>query len=261
MTLARNRRKRKSKNKSSNNVKIKKAMKRLILVLESKGGAGKSVLFYNIANILQRSNVAGYYFDMDNESKSSLAQCKFVDVHPFDLINDATKNIDRSKLNSFLDNYADNDKAEVAVCDFGAASSEQFLKYAESKEGRAVLASFEGEIQIEIYCVVSGGNDYPSCGDYCQDLFNATKGIAKLFIAKNNQRPYSKAQLEDIARMHKQYSANLIPFNITMENGDSDVTQIKAQMFKGLSSYDIKARSTRLVYNLMLDEMNFQLEN
>ena len=235
--------------------------KRLILVLGSKGGIGKSVYCYNVGNIFQREGVKSYYFDMDNESKSSSdRQMRFVDMKQYNLINTHTKTIDRSMLGEFLDDMLENEKAETVLCDFGAASSEQFLVYLQSSNGRALFNDYKDEIQFEFHCVMVAGNSFPMTADYCEDLFAATKKLGKLFIAQNNHYPFTQVQKDEVKKIKREFKPQIVPYTIILDDAANAVEKVKQQMYNGAASYDISRRSTRLLYNLMLDEMNFPLK-
>lgn len=254
------RKKKKKRNKKVKQVKRPLNMKkRVIFIAQSKGGVGKSVYTYNVANLLRKNKQKAFYFDMDNETNTSRDQLQFVNVIPYNLINAETKNLDRSKLNDFLDDLLEKEGEVLAVCDLGATSSEQFLQYLKSKPGKGLMQLYKESIDFEIHCVLMGKNPYPACANYCEELFSAAQGLADLYICKNNYYSFDEVQLKDIEDLKSTHGANEITFSIIEDNATTALETVKQCMSNGNTAYCVAKPSVRFLYNDMLDNMNFPL--
>ena len=231
--------------------------RRVIFVMSGKGGVGKSTYTYNVANILQREEKLGYYFDLDNDNETSIKQLKFVDATMYDLIDPSTDLIDKSLFTAYLDDICELEGEGIVVNDCGSETSKQLMKFLSSKVGQAIMKDFAEELDFEFHCVVEAKNSYPSCVSYLERLLPVTKGIGKTFICCNDRYPYPQEHIDEIMAFADQYSSQIIRFSIVIENPVSVVEQIKENMFHGVASYNRGRRSVRKYYEMTLDEMHF----
>ena len=63
-------------------------MVKLFFILQSKGGVGKSAYTYNLANKSIQAKVEALFLDLDNETKTSEKQLRFVQSNSYNLIDE-----------------------------------------------------------------------------------------------------------------------------------------------------------------------------
>ncbi len=211
-------------------------MKKITFILQSKGGVGKSTLTYVLANkYLQKEDTV--FVDMDNESNTSSQQLSFVKKKiSQNLIDQNTKNIDRSGFDQFFENFLSSEKTSSAVCDLGATTSEQFLVFIKNDGGAKMLdALHEMGIEVQICCVISGLNAFAASSTYCKDLFKALAAVKKIkkIIIKNNFFPFNAEQDTALIKLANASSSDLIDFNIVPNNVPGTLKEIHALMEQG----------------------------
>lgn len=102
--------------------------KKFYLNIQSKGGAGKSMLTY-LQAVKNETNEKTYFIDLDSSTKTSSQQIKFIQTHSENRLLtiemfDNLKKIEREKLFEILaalNNYS----FDEFYIDFGAPESEQ----------------------------------------------------------------------------------------------------------------------------------------
>src|SRR4051794_34086751 len=101
-------------------------MKTFYFNIQAKGGAGKSMLTY-LQALKNEDNEAALFVDLDNSTKTSIKQLKFLKdkqrLVETDII-DAFRRIEREKLFQVLENLSQMEFEEYFL-DFGAPESEQ----------------------------------------------------------------------------------------------------------------------------------------
>lgn len=129
--------------------------KEVIFILQSKGGVGKSMLAYLLAN----KHLDKYaYVDLDNTTRTSKKQLSFAtDLFEIDVQN-IDKQIDREKIINLFEFITNLEKSTIV--DFGASESEQFLHLLEEFGGKELLKSLEEtyNIKVKLFVVIAGGN-------------------------------------------------------------------------------------------------------
>ena len=238
-------------------------MKKLTLILQSKGGAGKSTLAYLLANkSVLLKNDKTVFFDLDNESLSSSKQLKFVNTSSYNLIDEESKHIDRTKLDIFIDEFIEQNEFSHAICDFGAASSQQFSNYLSDDGSLEIINDYMdgGELVFEIICVICGDNSFSSSMDYCIKLFeNMGANNFKIFIAKNNFYRYSEDQNNTIEKVSKEINAEVFTFGILGNISSGALIQdIVEHMKNGESVIEKGKRSTQIRYKTTLKNLPYE---
>lgn len=111
-------------------------MKRLILILNGKGGVGKSFFAVNFVQFLKDKGIAHVAIDSDNEN--STLKRFHPDTHFLDLSN--RRDLDRI--------FAALGKANLVVVDCRAASTDLFIDYFNEIDLPAVLAAFDAKLTL-----------------------------------------------------------------------------------------------------------------
>jgi len=145
------------------------------LILQEKGGVGKSYFAKMLMLLLLKDEKAFKIRDCDNASLSLSKfvskvlgklgnRKKLIDAEAIDFLNEKQK-IDRSKFDIFLEELANDEKDTIV--DFGAATSEQFLYYAAENKGIVDDLSAMG---ISIFVVASGDTTWQDCFAYIKKI-------------------------------------------------------------------------------------------
>jgi len=236
-------------------------MVNLFIILQSKGGVGKSAYTYNLANMAVQAGVDALFLCMDNETKTSEKQLGFVSCDSYDLIDTKSKQIDRTKLDAFFEEMSTQQNYEYVFCDMGATSSEQFHKYIDSEDGAEILTSLkELGINLNIHCIIGGDNVYPACADFAEGLFENTQGVAENVIVLNNKFDYNDGQMHDIRQLSQKYQAKITDFNIINEAGTRGISLVHKLMEEGKAAILEAPVLTRKRYEISLRKMQFDFE-
>lgn len=234
-------------------------MKRVHFVLQSKGGVGKSTYTYMLANLAVKNEIKSLFIDMDNETDTSLTQLGFIGAKTFNLVDHKTKQIDRTKIDSFFQGIIEQDKYSSIICDLGATSSEQFLKYLENPETKDIMQALgEMGIELNLHCILGGDNTFPACSNFCSELFAKTKTFAKNFIVRNELYNYSDAQEKNIKQISKAVGAPINSFNLINESGSSSLNEVLGLMENGVPAISDAQMFTKIRFKTNLEKLVFE---
>lgn len=149
-------------------------MKKVHLILQSKGGVGKSLLTWLLANQFKNEDVL--FIDTDESTKTSSRRLNsFLDEGKslfFPILND-NKKLEREMFLSMFERIANVEEKTVFV-DFGAPESEEFRKLLEFEIDSESLVSELKRINIALvlFIVVAGRDAYLSCMRYYSSMVN-----------------------------------------------------------------------------------------
>lgn len=175
------------------------SMKQVHLIMQSKGGVGKSLLTALIG--LQRQNSESTAFvDLDCSTQSSMRQLKFLDknrLEAISLLNEKDVLV-RDNLISYLESLIDTPFEEI-IFDFGAPESEQFPALVERD---LPFEEFMDMLQLEVHyhVVIGGGSAYIPSVQFLQNLYrivnNKTTMNVWASITTFHQQPMLLKELE-----------------------------------------------------------------
>lgn len=164
-------------------------MKQFYFNVQSKGGAGKSMLTYLQAlkweDVMQTA-----FIDLDSATKTSSHQLAFLNVSTSRLfeadILDEHKKIEREKLFSVLE-QAGNTGFENIIIDFGAAESEQLVRLLSLDFTMNDFSAFAAYLEADFIfnVVMAGGPSYVACFSYLKELVTLLDGKMPLSIYAN----------------------------------------------------------------------------
>lgn len=148
-------------------------MKTFYFNVQSKGGAGKSMLTY-LQGLKYENDKSVAFVDLDHSVKTSSTQLQFLAVQQrlfaMNIYNDY-KRVDREKLFKVLETLNKQDFSTVII-DFGATESEQLLSFLEYDFTIEEFKAFERELnaQFVFNVVVAGGTGYLASIQYLKKL-------------------------------------------------------------------------------------------
>jgi hypothetical protein len=152
------------------------------LVLNSKGGIGKSFLVKLLALKAEKEGAETYIIDCDNSSGSTTKyyhgikdrKPKNIKFSSYNLIG-PDKKIDRTMFDNFLGSI---EKLENVVVDFGAASSDQLLYYIQEEANNGIIETLN-ELNVRLLLVIAGGGSTKECVEFFE-FANSIPGIGAI---------------------------------------------------------------------------------
>lgn len=164
-------------------------MKHIYFNVQSKGGAGKSMLTY-LQALKHETDSTAAFIDLDSATGTSLQQLKFIGVRENRLfkvdILDFHKKIEREKLFTVIEK-ACTMPFEKYFFDFGAAESEQLARLLSIDFTAGEFKEFEKEqnARFVFNVVIAGGTSYVSCFEYLKSLLALIGGSFELQVFAN----------------------------------------------------------------------------
>ncbi len=156
-------------------------MKKIILIAQAKGGCGKSVLTW----LLAQKHQEAIFLDMDDATTTTMKQLKYINPKQVTFLSE-TKTIDRGKFNDFLE-YISSHKKDLFICDLGSSISEQLPHFINDFSAEFLKSALDSlKIEMQIICVVGGQNIFSACMDYLQELAHVLSKQIKISIAIND---------------------------------------------------------------------------
>lgn len=202
-------------------------MKQVVFITQSKGGCGKSILAYLLAEKYQNAQV----IDMDDATKSSSMQLAYRNPIYMKFLNQ-TNTIDRGAFHKFIEGVASM-KHEIVICDMGASVSEQLPYYLdEMKDALPDILKALG-INLSIYCVVGGGNLFSSTMKYLDELNKGAEGNYNLKVFRNDFFWFSEQQEKEYGAYLKESGLPSYSFNISKDPNEMTQNRIREVLESG----------------------------
>jgi CobQ/CobB/MinD/ParA nucleotide binding domain len=205
-------------------------MKKVHLILQSKGGVGKSLLTYFLANLFADDSDV-LFCDVDESTKTSSE--RLISILPkernlyFPILN-GDKNFDRELFFQLFEKISKSSYNKIFV-DFGAPESQEFRKLLEFEIDAKTLFVALRDLGIELILlvVIAGGDSYKTSYNYYQSLEELI-GNALYLKAVMNQGTFGDIEGINFGRQ-----------NLTMAAGEDNVLFF-GNLGKGFSSEGIK---------------------
>ena len=188
--------------------------KKIVFITQSKGGSGKSVLCYLLAEKYPDALIV----DMDQSTKTTSRQLAYRKPILQSLLNDKN-NIDREKLGYFLESLAKS-KQELIFCDLGAAISEQLPYFIQDTQDDLPELLEELGVNLHLYCVTTGGDMFSASMEYLDALNKSVsvptstakkpQRLLPLTVMVNAFRPLKDTQQQ---QFHSFVTKENLPFN------------------------------------------------
>jgi hypothetical protein len=202
-------------------------MKKLIFITQSKGGAGKSILTFLLAEKYPHAAI----FDMDDATKTTSLQLAYRNPRQITFLN-SNHVIDRGLFNTFLEKLS-TAKSELFIADLGASISEQLPFYLSEVSEFLPEVIKELEIDLEINCIVGGANIFSQTMTYLDSLFQAVNNHFQIKIFKNEYYDFTEDQTNLLWDYANTHTLEVIPFNISKDKNESTQNRIKEVLKSG----------------------------
>ena len=203
-------------NNFQNQLKTNIMTKKIHFITQAKGGSGKSVLAFMLAEKYRDAVI----LDLDDATTTSMKQLAYRNPVKVSFLDPTTKRIDRGAFNGLFESVSEAPK-ELFIADLGASVAEQLPKYF-SMNGITVIMEVleQSNIQLQMVCVVGGGNIFKATMGYLEELVASNRDYLEITVAHNGFYPVSQEQ-ED--KLHKYVEWNKLPlvhFDLVRDKGE-----------------------------------------
>jgi hypothetical protein len=202
-------------------------MKNIILITQSKGGSGKSILTF----LLAEKHPEAIILEMDDATRTTSLQLAYRDPRLISFL-DEHKVIDRGRFDSFLEKI-EASKNKLFLCDMGASISEQLPYYLSDAREAIPAALREMGIELELFVVVGGSNIFVQTMEYLDQVRIAASGDYPIKVFANqfyDFMPEQRAQLDQYIQDHQ---LPLVPFDISASRSLSTQNKIREMLKSG----------------------------
>jgi hypothetical protein len=203
--------------------------KKVLFITQAKGGSGKSVLAFMLAEKYKHAKI----LDLDDATTTSMKQLAYRNPIKVSFLDETTKRIDRGAFNQLFESLA-NASAELFIADLGASVAEQLPKYfsVTGIEPTAELIT-SSEIDLQLICVVGGGNIFKATMEYLSELVDSTNRHFQITVALNGLYPLSSVQRDILNTYVSNNSLTLQQFDIAADKGEHAMRTIENVLQKG----------------------------
>lgn len=190
--------------------------KKIYFITQAKGGAGKSVLAFMLAEKYKEAII----LDLDDATTTSIKQLAYRKPIRVSFLDQVTKRIDRGAFNGLFESVIEANK-ELFIADLGASVAEQLPKYF-SMNGIDLITDVlkASNIELRIVCVVGGGNIFKATMEYLAELVESTNGYLDITVAHNGFYPCSEEQQRVLVDFVNENGLTLTNFDLVKDKGE-----------------------------------------
>src|SRR5258706_304491 len=190
--------------------------KKIQFITQAKGGSGKSVLAFMLAE----KHKDAIILDLDDATTTTMKQLAYREPIKVTFLDYETKRIDRSAFNSLFESVVEADR-ELFIADLGASVAEQLPKYF-SVNGIEVITEVlnKSDIQLQVICVVGGGNIFKATMEYLVELVDSVNGRLEIIVAHNGYYPCAPDQSAALNGYVDSINLPLINFDLVKDKGE-----------------------------------------
>lgn len=190
--------------------------KKIYLITQAKGGAGKSVLTFMLAEKYKEAAI----LDLDDATTTTMKQLAYRKPIKVSFLDPTTKRIDRGAFNGLFESTMEA-KKELFIADLGASVAEQLPKYFNMNGVENVIEILNSsKIQLQIICVVGGGNIFKATMEYVDELVDASKGKLSITMAYNGFYPLSHEQEMTLTKYAVDNKLEVTNFDLVKDKGE-----------------------------------------
>lgn len=197
--------------------------KKIHFITQAKGGSGKSVLAFMLAEKYREAVI----LDLDDATTTTMKQLAYRNPVKVSFLDPTTKRIDRGAFNGLFESVIEADR-ELFIADLGASVAEQLPKYF-SMNGTDTIMDILGQsdIQLQLVCVVGGGNIFKATMEYLVELVDSTNGHIEITVALNGFYPCSQEQKAALLDYVEDNNLTLINFDLVKDKGETALRTVE----------------------------------
>jgi len=220
-------------------------------ITQAKGGAGKSLLAFMLAEKYKDAVI----LDLDDATTTTMKQLAYRKPVKVSFLDPSTKRIDRGAFNGLFESVVET-KKQLFIADLGASVAEQQPKYFAMTAIGAIMEVFQQHaIDLQLICVIGGGNIFKATMEYLAELVAATQGQLKIIVAQNGFYPCSSEQQMILNDYIIHHGLVLTSFDLVKDKGEIAMRTIENVLKEGKG---ITALSpfTSLYFKKGIEELN-----
>jgi hypothetical protein len=203
--------------------------KKVYFITQAKGGAGKSVLAFMLAEKYRDAVI----LDLDDATTTSIKQLAYRSPVRVSFLDPTTKRIDRGAFNGLFESVMAANK-DLFIADLGASVAEQLPKYFAMNGVDVIMDVLNAsKIQLLIVCVVGGGNIFKATMEHLDELVQSTNGQHDITVAHNGFYPCSDEQQVTLVDYVRENSLALIAFDLVKDKGEIAMRTVENVMKNG----------------------------
>ena len=225
--------------------------KKIYFITQAKGGAGKSVLAFMLAEKYKEAVI----LDLDDATTTTIKQLAYRKPIKISFLDPATKRIDRGAFNGLFESVIAANK-ELFIADLGASVAEQLPKYFTMNGVDVIMEVIHASnIQLQIVCVVGGGNIFKATMEHLDELVLSANGHLDITVAHNGFYPCSEEQQATLNDYINEKGLALINFDLVKDKGEIAMRTVENVLkngrgVTGLSSF------TSIYFKKPIEELN-----
>ncbi|MBL0741067.1 hypothetical protein [Chryseolinea lacunae] len=203
--------------------------KKIYFIVQGKGGAGKSLLAFMLAEKYQDAVI----LDLDDAIQSTKQQLAYRNPTVVPFLDPKTKSINRGTFMELFQSIALAGHP-LYIADLGGSVSEQLPKFFILNSLQGTLSLLQASnIHLQLVCVVGGGNIFKATMTYLDELVESTKGAIEIVVAHNGMYPCTQSQQEQLQQYVLEHTLPLIPFDLAEDKNESAMRNIETVLKDG----------------------------
>lgn len=162
-------------------------MKTIQLILQAKGGVGKSLFTWFVAHAEKDAKTS--FIDLDESTQTSANRLESIvgskRIRHVEILNDS-KRLEREKIISLFESLSKAQSPNIYI-DFGASESEEFRKLLAFDIPSEILniELTNMDIQLQIFVVIAGRDAFVSCFSFYEKIFQQVNNHFALTLLLN----------------------------------------------------------------------------
>ena len=225
--------------------------KKIYFITQAKGGAGKSVLAFMLAEKYKEAVV----LDLDDATTTSIKQLAYRKPIKVSFLDPTTKRIDRGAFNGLFESVIEANK-ELFIADLGASVAEQLPKYFEMNGVEVILEVLQASnIELQIVCVVGGGNIFKATMEHLSELIESINGHLDITVALNGFYPCAEEQQNSLLDYVHKNDLPLINFDLVKDKGEIAMRTVENVLRSGKGITGLSP-FTAIYFRKPIEELN-----
>lgn len=225
--------------------------KKIYFVTQAKGGAGKSVLTFMLAEKYGNAVL----LDLDDATTTTMKQLAYRKPVKVSFLDPTTKRIDRGAFNGLFESVTEANK-ELFIADLGASVAEQLPKYFSMNGIGEIMEVLQGsKIELQLVCIVGGGNIFKATMEYLNELAESTNGLLGIVVAHNGFYPCSDEQKTILLDYIDQNKLTLINFDLVKDKGEIALRTVENVLKDGKGLTGLSPFAS-IYFKKPIDELN-----
>lgn len=225
--------------------------KKIYFITQAKGGAGKSVLAFMLAEKYTEAVI----LDLDDATTTSIKQLAYRKPVKVSFLDPTTKRIDRGAFNGLFESVIEASK-DLFIADLGASVAEQLPKYFAMNGVDLIMDELRSSnVHLQIVCVVGGGNIFKATMEHLAELVESTSQQLDIIVAHNGFYPCSEEQQSTLIDYIKENDLTLINFDLVKDKGEIAMRTVENVLKNGKGVTGLSP-FTSIYFKKPIEELN-----